>query len=263
LQFPLPPLPEQRAIAGALSDVDALIGALGKLIAKKRAIKLAAMQQLLTGKTRLPGFSGEWKSKRLGDTLSFIKTANNPRKDLSNRGDLQYIHYGDVHSHGPPLLDCTATPLPMIAKNMVGNAILLEDGDLVFVDASEDLAGVGKSVEIINIGDYDVVAGLHTIVCRGDKRYWANGFKAYLQFIPAFRLVLVRMATGISVYGISKKHVAEIVLPLPSVAEQRAIAAVLSDMDSEIVALEQRMDKTNKIKQGMMQQLLTGRIRLI
>lgn len=254
---------EQDSIAAALSDVDALIGALEKLIAKKRFIKLAAMQQLLTGKTRLPGFGGDWVTRRVGDLLSFLATANNPRKDLSREGDLRYIHYGDVHAHATPVLDCTATDLPMIAGNKVGSATPLEDGDLVFVDASEDMVGVGKSVEVCNLTGVGVVAGLHTIACRGSDEDWAKGFKAYLQFIPAFKHALERVATGISVYAISKRQIAEVELPLPPATEQAVITLVLSDMDAEIVALERRRDKTKSIKQGMMQALLTGWVRLV
>ena len=89
----MPPLPEQRAIAGALSDVDALIGALDQLIAKKRDLKQAAMQQLLTGQTRLPGFSGEWEVKRLGDVARASKTANHDEPTYCNGRMQAHIHY--------------------------------------------------------------------------------------------------------------------------------------------------------------------------
>ncbi len=259
----LPPLPEQRAIAGALSDVDGLIGALDALIEKKRAIMQAAMQQLLTAKKRLPGFEGEWEVKRLGDIITFLPTANKPRADLSDDGEIQYIHYGDVHAQTKPVLDCNACTLPYIDRKKVGNAAYLEDNDLVIVDASEDLDGTGKSIEIHGISGKNVIAGLHTIACRGIPEQWAKGFKAYLQFIPAFRSALTRVATGISVFAISKKQISEIRLALPSVPEQEAIVSILSDMDAGIAALERRRDKVTQIKQGMMQELLTGRTRLI
>jgi len=261
--FIVPPIPEQRAIATALSDVDELIDALDKLIAKKRDIKQATMQQLLTGKTRLPGFSEEWEVKRLGDLITFIATANNPRADLNDYGDVEYIHYGDIHSHTLPVLDCRNSTLPRIDQKKARNITLLENGDLVIADASEDLEGVGKSIEVQGVDGRQVIAGLHTILCRGNPGQWAAGFKAYLQFIPAFKSALVRAATGISVYAVSKKQIADVELALPSVKEQQAIAAILSDMDTEIVALEQRLEKTRQIKQGMMQQLLTGRVRLV
>ena len=261
--LPVPPESEQRTIAEALSDVDRLLAALEALIAKKRAVKQAAMQELLTGKSRLPGFSGTWETKRLGDTFTCLPTANNPRADLREYGQIGYIHYGDVHAHAQPVLNCAHYDLPWIDKSRVDNAAHLQDGDLVMVDASEDLVGVGKSIEVHEIAGKTVVAGLHTILCRGNPDYWAMGFKAYLQFIPAFKSALIRMATGISVYAISKKQLSDIELALPSLLEQEAIVSVLSDMDTEIAGLERRRDKTRVVKQGMMQQLLTGRVRLI
>ena len=129
------------------------------------------------------------------------------------------------------------------------------------VDASEDLVGIGKSIEVQGIAEKTIVAGLHTILCRGNPDCWAMGFKAYLQFIPAFKLALIRGATGISVYAISKKQLADIELALPSPLEQKAIVSILSDMDDELSTLKRRRDKARAIKQGMMQQLLTGRIR--
>ncbi len=260
---PLPPLPEQRAIAEALSDVDEQVTALDKLIAKKRAMKQATMQQLLTGKTRLPGFTGDWEMKRIGDISTCLSTANNPRADLRDDGDVEYIHYGDVHAHAKPVFDCRNGSLPRIDRTRIGNASRLEDGDLVMVDASEDLEGVGKSFEVQGVTGRTIVAGLHTILCRGNSAHWAMGFKAYLQFIPAFKSALLRVATGISVYAVSKKQLADVEIALPPVPEQRAIVAVLSDIDAAIAALERRRDKTKHIKQGMMQQLLTGRVRLV
>ena len=260
-KFPL--LAEQHAIAEALSDVDGLIQALEALIAKKRTVKHAAMQQLLTGKARLPGFYGKWKARPLGTICTFLPTASNPRSHLNDNGDVEYIHYGDVHAHPQPVLDCTNRSLPRIATQRIGNAAPLRNGDLVIVDASEDLEGVGKSVEVQGITDRPVVAGLHTILCRGDDNAWASGFKAYLQFIPAFRSILARLAAGTSVYAISARQLASVELRLPSRSEQAAIVSVLSDMDAEIAVLEQRLGKTRAVKQGMMQQLLTGRVRLV
>ena len=243
--------------------MDGLLDSLDALIAKKRAVKQATMQQLLTGRTRLPGFSGEWEMKRLGDILTFLTTASNPRSDLGDDGGASYIHYGDVHALSYPVLDCARQGLPSIDRALVERITPVRDSDLVMVDASEDLDGIGKSVEIRGAQDKTVISGLHTILCRGHSQFWATGFKAYLQFIPAFRNKLVRVATGISVYGISKNQLAEITLMLPAKREQAAIAAVLSDMDAEINALERRRDKTAAIKQAMMQELLTGRVRLV
>lgn len=260
---PLPPLSEQRAIATALSDVDALITSLDKLIAKKRDIKQATMQQLLTGRTRLPGFGGEWEVRKFGEIFQFLNTANNSRSDFSENGEIKYIHYGDIHTKWRSFLDCSSNELPLIQRDRVGNVPFLEDGDLVMADASEDYDGIGISVEVKNATDKKIVAGLHTFLLRGDKEVLADGFKGYLQYIPAVKDSLKKAATGISVYGISKNNVKNISICLPDVMEQQAIATILSDMDAEIAALEQKRDKTRALKQGMMQELLTGKTRLL
>lgn len=263
-RVPIPPTKaEQKAIATALSDVDALITSLDRLIAKKRDIKQATMQQLLTGKTRLPGFSDEWKLKKVDEIFQFLNTANNSRSDLSENGEIKYIHYGDIHMKWRSFLDCSSGEIPLIERNKVGNVPFLEDGDLVMADASEDYEGIGISVEVKNATSRKVVAGLHTFLLRGDKEVLADGFKGYLQYIPAVKDSLRKAATGISVYGISKNNVKNLSICLPNITEQRAIATVFSDMDAEIAAWEQRRDKTRTLKQGMMQELLTGRTRLV
>ena len=259
----LPPSTEQCAIGEALSDVDELLDALEVLTAKTRAIKQATMEKLLTGQVRLPGFTTEWKTKRIGNICKFLTTANNPRADLNGYGDVEYVHYGDIHVYAQPVLDCTRCDLPRISQNRIANAATLIDGDLVMVDASEDLEGIGKSIEIQGTRGRSVVAGLHTILCRSAPGHWALGFKAYLQFIPKLRSALLRVATGISVYAIAKKHLADIELSLPPPLEQAAIVLFLADMDSEIIALEQHRDKIRAIKQGMIQRLLSGQIRLV
>lgn len=263
IPLPFPTHAEQVAIAAVLSDVDSLIGALDQLITKKRRITQAARQQLLTGARRLPGFGDDWKVKRFGDLFQFLKTANNPRADLSTHGTVGYIHYGDVHTTTSAFLNCSDPSLPYIPKERVGDMPFLEDGDLVMADASEDYEGIGKCIEVQNIGGRKIVAGLHTFLLRGRKDLLADGFKGYLQFIPSVKAALIRFATGISVYGVSKNNVRNVEIELPTVNEQRAITTMLFDMDAEIAALEQRRDKTRLLKEGMIQELLMGRTRLV
>lgn len=260
-QIPLPPLAEQRAIAAALSDVDALLGGLDRLIAKKRDLKQAAMQQLLTGQTRLPGFDGEWEVKRLGDHVTFLKNGVNSRAELTQGGHIKYLHYGDVHA-------CTGVSLaphslPSIPSEKATTLDRLNDGDLIFADASEDVAGVSKSVEIRDVGSTELVSGLHTIAARFDKHVLADGFKAYLQFCALFTDHLRRLAAGTKVFATNRAHIASVEMRLPSVDEQAAIARVFDDMNAEIDALEARLHKTRALKQAMMQELLTGRTRLV
>ena len=260
LAIQFPPLPEQRAIATASSDVNALLGGLDRLIAKKRELRQAALQQLLTGRTRLPGFSGEWDVKRLGDCVTFLRHGVNSRSELVPEGRVKYLHYGEVHACKDVYLSPVSLPCLPVAKATLLDR--LRDGDLVFADASEDVAGVSKSVEIRNVGNTELVAGLHTITARFDRSILANGFKGFLQYCPQFSTHLRRLAAGTKVYATNRAHVASVEMRLPSVAEQAAIAAVLSDMDAEIASLEARREKTRDIERAMMHELLTGATRL-
>jgi len=257
----VPPHAEQRAIAAAVSDVDALLEGQTRLIAKKRDLKQATIQQLLTGQTRLPGFQEEWKVKRLGNHVTFLRHGVNSRAELTVDGPVKYLHYGDVHACTGVLLAPDA--LPSLPSEKATTLDRLRDGDLIFADASEDLTGVSKSVEMWGVGSNAVVAGLHTIAARFDKNILADGFKAYLQFSPVFPDQLRRLAAGTKVYATNRAHIASVEICLPGVAEQVAIASVLKDMNAEIEALEARRNKTRALKQAIVQELLTGRTRLV
>lgn len=262
--IPLPPtVKEQSAIAAMLGDVDALLSSLDNRIAKQRDLKTAAMQQLLTCKARLPGFDGEWGMKRLGDHVSFVKNGAHSRAELSSDDCTKYLHYGDIHTGTDVFLRPQTVSMPTLADDKAARLGRLADGDVVFVDATEDLVGVGKSVEIANIGETQLVAGLHTIAARFDKSVLADGFKAYLQFIPAFGKHLRSLAAGTKVFSTSRAHIASAEIALPSVEEQAAIAEVLSDIGAHLVALEQQRAKIALVKLGMMQELLTGKTRLV
>lgn len=262
LTIPVPLPKEQTLIASTLFDMAALLSSLDQLIAKKRDIQQATMQQLLTGQRRLPGFSGEWEAKRLGDHLSFLKNGTNSRAELSTEGDVHYLHYGDIHGSQHLLLNPAKSSMPCLPRDKAKRLDRLENGDVIFADASEDLDGVGKSVEVQLPEGMELVSGLHTIAVRFDKKVISDGFKAYLQFIPTFRSHLRQLAAGTKVYATSRAHIASAEVEIPEIEEQTAIASILSEMDTELAALETRRDKARQIKQGMMQELLTGRIRL-
>ena len=264
-QIPIPPtLEEQQAIASALSDVDDLIRSLDGLIQKKQAIKKGTMQQLLTGKKRLPRFDGAWEVKKLGECFDFLKTGTQSRSDLNSHGDIGYIHYGDIHSKWDLFLDCDNQAIPKIDIEKVKSLPTLQEGDLIIADASEDYEGVGKSIEIKNIGERNIVAGLHTMLLRAKNELLADGYKAYITSIDSVKKKLAQIATGTTVYGLSKTKLKEVEIYLPkSVEEQKAIAQILSDMDRELQTLRNKREKYVHIKQGMMQELLTGRVRLV
>ena len=262
----VPPLPEQRKIAAALSDVDEMIAALEKLIEKKRKIKTGAMQRLLTGKTRLPGFKGAWVEKRLGEAFEFHSNNTFSRASMiEGRGQIYNIHYGDVLISYGAVLDCNKTAIPSLddAASSVCKRDFLKDGDVIIADTAEDET-VGKAVEVVNVGDRLIASGLHTIFLRPKEGTFALGWLGYYVNSTAFHDQLLPLITGIKVSSISKGSLMDTVLRCPpTLAEQKAIAKVLGDMDEEIAALEAELAKTRQLKQGMMQELLTGRVRLV
>ena len=264
LQFP--PLPEQRLIAAALSDTDAYIAALEKLIAKKRLIKQGAMQELLTGKRRLPGFRGEWVEKSIGELFDISGGLSASRAQLLDIG-YPYLHYGDIHGSYKTFVDvCLEDNIPCldIPLSRVSKASLLQDGDVVFVDASEDDEGASRHIVIRNVDDIPFISGLHTIVAKAIDSMLCNRYREFCFQTAAVKAQFRFYAVGTKVVGVSKTSIKEITLYFPiDRNEQTAIAEVLSDMDAEVDALTAKLEKVRQIKQGMMSELLTGRIRLI
>ena len=251
IQLCLPPLPEQRAIAAVLSDVDALLGSLEALIAKKRSVKQAAMQQLLTGRTRLPGFGGEWGDRSLG-ALAEVRNGGTPRTTVPEYwdGDIAWCTPTDITSARGRHLVATARSITRKGLDGCG-ASLLPAGALLLCSR----ATIGE----VRIASMCVATnqGFKSLVCGESVDH------EYLYYrLLTLKEQMVDLATGSTFLEISKRDVANIRLRLPPLPEQRAIAAALSDMDEEIAALERRLDKTRAVKQGMMQQLLTGSIRL-
>jgi type I restriction enzyme S subunit len=265
-QYPVPPLPEQKIIAQALGDFDALLATLDQMIAKKRDLKQAATQHLLTGEKRLPGFSGDWELKSFGDLFDFSGGYSASRNQLSNEGYC-YLHYGDIHGSSKTCintrLDFLDIPKLDISLGRITEGSLLKHGDVVFVDASEDDAGTSKHLVIENEDDVPFISGLHTIVAKSKANDLAHAYKHYCFQTPAIRQQFMFYAVGTKVSGISKTNIAKLTLPIPSIPEQIAIADVLSSMDVELATLEARRDKTRNIKQAMMQELLTGKTRLV
>lgn len=262
-----PPLPEQQAIATALSDIDGLIHSLTKLINKKKNIKRGAVQELLTGRKRLEGFSGVWRKKLLGDLFTFGGGYSASWAQLSVTGHC-YLHYGNIHGSDKQFIDVekeyAEIPKLDIPLSKVSGDKMLHDGDVVFVDASEDDEGASKHVVIVNPKSVPFISGLHTIVAKSKNDLLDKRFKGYCFQSPDIKEQFKFYAVGTKVKGVNRNSIAKIVLHFPpSKSEQTAIADILSDMDAEIEALEQKRAKYQALKQGMMQELLTGRIRLV
>ena len=260
----LPKVDEQEQIAGALSEIDELISTLEKQVSKKKAIKQGAMQELLTGKRRLPGFSGVWETFVLGETFDFIPNNAFTRAQMSDSGKVKNVHYGDILTKFGAYISADSKDIPYIAKEIdlsrFAEKCYLQSGDIVIADTAEDET-VGKALEVINV-ECPVLAGQHTLLCRPKVRF-AEKFLGYYLNAACYHDQLLPFIVGTKVSSVSKASIAQTKLVVPKYEEQQAISSILSDMDDEITELEQKLAKYRQVKQGMMQQLLTGKIRLI
>lgn len=234
----VPSCSEQKSIAEALSDTDNLIQSVEKLIGKKKKIKLGAMQQLLTGRKRLPGFSGKWEDKTIGDLFEI--TAGG---DLDNTSFSQHrtsTHKFPIYSNG-------------LAKDSIYgySSYSLHSKDAITVTARGTIGhAVYRKDDFIAIGRLLVLKA----------KYKMNNFmiSELINTCVSFSIE----STGVP--QLTSPQIAKYEIKFPTeIQEQKAIAQVLSDMDAEIEALEEKLEKYKTIKQGMMQELLTGRIRLI
>lgn len=257
LVIPLPSTKaEQESIAVALRDADGLIDALQQFLTKKRYLKQGAMQELLTGRTRLPGFGAEWRIVRL-DEIGTWKGGMTPSMQNSSywhMGTVPWISSGDVKS---VLLTTTAVAITDAAITQ-GTTILVPANSIIVVTRSGILRkylpvamnmipmAINQDIKAL-IPNGQVISSylLHTLIGHGDE-------------------ILARcMKAGTTVESIEFPWMKAFTVPLPPLSEQAAIAAVLSDMDAEIADLESKLTKARAIKQGMMSELLTGKIRLI
>jgi type I restriction enzyme S subunit len=254
----IPPLPEQCAIAEALSDVDGLLGGLDRLIAKKRDLKQAAMQQLLTGQTRLPGFHGEWEVKRLKQVAEISTGINKPLSEMGS-GAL-YVTVQDLY-------DKTSIRTERLSRIKVSpNEIEtrgLMVGDIVFGKSSVKRDGIGYPSQFLGCGEPVVFSGF-TYRARARQGVTDATFLFYALREEKTRRWLIDNSQASALTNINQTIADAIPVQVPpSVPEQTAIAEVLSEMDGELAVLEQRREKTRALKQAMMQELLTGRTRLI
>ena len=288
-QIPVPPLAEQKKIAEVLSDVDELLAAMTTLIEKKRAIKQGAMQELLTGKKRLPGFGGkssrslrdkksptenaeiaefkqtelgeipvDWEVKRLGDCGFCFNGITGKSGNDFGHGKSRYITFLNVLTN--IVIDSSILELVNICSNEKQNEV--RQGDIFFNTSSETPEEVGLCAVL----EEDVKSVYLNSFCFGFRitdNDVSGKFLAYWFRSAAGRTLMTTLAQGSTRYNLSKESFrgAYVCIP-PSLAEQKAIAEVLSDMDAEIEALEAKRAKYESIKQGMMQELLTGKIRL-
>jgi type I restriction enzyme S subunit len=254
--LPVPPISEQKAIAQALSDVDAAIAELDRLTTKKRNIKQGAMQQLLTGKKRLPDFSGEWEVKKL-EEVSQLSSGTTPSRNMKNRyylgGNINWVKTTDLNNGDINNTEEKITELALdetcLRKYDIGTVLVAMYGGFNQIGRT----GLLKIEATVNQALIAIQPQHQTL----NSTFLIN----YLNFkVDYWKNVAISSRKD---PNITSRDVKNFSISLPSIPEQKAIAQVLSDMDTEIEALEQKRHKYKAIKQGMMQELLTGRTRLI
>jgi type I restriction enzyme S subunit len=251
----VPPIPEQHAIATALSDVDALLDALERLIAKKRELKQGSMQQLLTGQTRLPGFQGEWEVVSAGEVGRFRGGNGFPLISQGEAaGKYPFFKVSDMNNEGNETF-------MTVANHCISEKTHKQLGATVFPAGSIVFAKVGAAIFL----ERKKILGQPSCIDNNMTALVLDSSRADVRYVHTLFLT-IRLGSLVSTTALPSlngKQLSEIVLNLPPLTEQTAIAAVLSDMDAELTALEQRLAKTRALKQGMMQELLTGRTRLL
>ena len=251
---------EQKAIAATLSSFDTHIDNLTALIEKKKAIRDGALSDLMSGRTRLAGFSGEWETYHFCSYFSLIPNNTLARNKLTDQGSIGNVHYGDVLiKYGDVLSDKDRVPR-IKEEYTINENNYLQENDVIIADTAEDET-VGKVVQIGKIS-IPLVSGLHTVACRPNKET-ATGFLGYYMNSAHYHDQLYQYITGIKVSSISKKSLSATTFTIPSnLQEQKAIADILTSMDTEIQNLEAERDKMQAIQAGAMEDLLTGRVRL-
>lgn len=258
--LPCPPLAEQRTIAAALKSADGMLEELDRLIAKRRDLKQAAMQQLLTGKTRLPGFCGNWTIKRLGEVVSRVSTGLNPRRNfrLNDGGSFYYVTIKNF-AVGKLFLDERCDRINEAAFHRINERSDLRKDDIIF----SSIGRVGDAYLIPETPrNWNINESVFTL--RPDKTQIVPTMLFHLLSGSDLVDQLAQGVTGSTFKSIKQTQLKAISCSIPADRlEQVAISTVLSDIDAELSALQARRDKTFQLRQGMMQELLTGRTRLV
>lgn len=216
---------------------------------------------------RFPSYSSEWHSYTLGEILTFYSTNSFSREKLNyDTGSVKNIHYGDIHTKFPSIVSVSDNKdIPFINNEIdlskYSEDQYLQNGDLIIADASEDYEDIGKAIEVKNIDDEKVLAGLHTILARDNNNITVNGFKAYLFSTNSLKTKIKIIANGISVLGISKNSLSKLTVNVPSKNEQNDVVDFISLIDNKIELLEQKHQYYLDFKKFLMQQIFTQKLR--
>lgn len=224
------------------------------------------MEKRNVPKLRFKRFECEWKEYKLGDFLDFYTTNSLSRDCLNNdNGKVKNIHYGDIHMKFPTVLDIQKNQIPFINDDIdiskIKEESFCKNSDLIFADASEDYDDIGKAIELRNICNSKIVAGLHTILARDNKGITASGFKGFMLLNESVRKQIKILAAGAKVLGISKTNLSKVKVKLPSLEEQTKIANFLSNVDNIIEEQEGKVKDLEQYKKGMMQKIFKQEVR--
>ncbi|KGM46336.1 hypothetical protein NP83_00870 [Neobacillus niacini] len=256
-----------------LTTIDSVIEKTEAIINQTEKVKKGLMQQLLTKgighskfkKTEIGEIPAVWEVKDLDSMFEFYGGMPFSRASLGEQGPY-YLHYGDIHKIDKKVFDTTVDSswLPRLAieEGRIRENSLLKTGDIVFADASEDTDGIGKSVVIKNDENKVFISGLHTIIAKDKLPMLDINYKQYCFNNYAVRKQFIKIATGATVYGISKSNIKQIYIPIPPLEEQKKIGAILQSLDDKIQHEYKKLIPLNETKKGIMQVLLTGVVRV-
>lgn len=262
-KIPWPDELEQQKIATILSTQDKVIELKEKLLVQKQQQKKYLMQQLLTGKKRLPGFNEKWKVEKFSEIFDFLSTNTLSRDNLfEGVGAIQNIHYGDILTKFDEVIDLDCVCLPSIKESAIpNNCATVKSGDIIIADTAEDLTA-GKAVEVQNIGDRVIYSGLHTMLCRPKEQLFSDGWLGFYMNSEAYHKQLIPYIAGVKVMAISKSNIVKTYIAIPSKAEQAAIVEILSTANHEIDLLQKSIEAEKQKKKALMQLLLMEKARV-
>ena len=253
----------QRKIAAILTTQDKVIELKEKRLAEKQRQKKYLMQQLLTGKKRLPGFRGQWEIKGFNQVFTFGATNTFSRESMcEDCTGVKNIHYGDILVRYGEVLKLSEQEIPSLLSD-IGAKIttFVDDGDVVIADTAEDLTA-GKVVEVQETHGKKVAAGLHSMLCKPIKGCFAPGWLGYYMNSETYHKQLVPYIAGVKVMSISKGNIVKTHILVPPIEEQTAIVKVFSTTDHEIDLLQRDIEQEKQKKKALMQLLLTGIVRV-
>lgn len=257
-------LPEQQKIASFLTAIDDKIQQLTKKKALLEQYKKGVMQQIFNQQIRFKDDDGndypDWEEKKLGDIFTFINTNSLSRSQLNyEKGKVKNIHYGDIHTKFKSNFNILNESVPFINEvidlKKIPEEGYCKEGDLIIADASEDYNDIGKSIEVVNLDNQKLLAGLHTHLLRDVYDITAKGFKGYSMQSFEVRLQMMKVATGISVLGITKGNLSKVLIHLPVKEEQQKIANILTGIDHKINAVSRQLEQIEVYKKGLLQQM--------